>query len=100
MSDTQPLVRKDIVPLIHSIREQCDPLGLRDVAVTTNALVLQRRLASLVQAGLTAVNVSLDTLCAEKFERMTRRKGLQRVVDAIKASALAGLPQNSLSGTN
>lgn len=51
--------------------------------MTSNGLVLARQLPQLVSAGLTHLNVSLDTLHAAKFEFLTRRKGWQRVWDCL-----------------
>ncbi|KAH9633775.1 hypothetical protein HF086_005409, partial [Spodoptera exigua] len=47
--------------------------GVRAVAMTTNGLVLTRRLPALQRAGLSALNVSLDSLRADRYERMARR---------------------------
>ncbi len=88
----QPLVRRDLESLCSSIRASCDPHGLREVAITTNGLLLARRLPGLLQAGLTGVNISLDTLNEAKFRRMTRRAGFERVVSAIHAAVQADLP--------
>jgi cyclic pyranopterin phosphate synthase len=74
------------------MREAGDPHGLRALAITTNGLLLQRRLPGLIQAGLTGVNISLDTLDAAKFQRMTRRAGCERVQGAIRAAVDSNLP--------
>lgn len=66
--------------------------ALEEVALTTNGLLLTRRLPGLQAAGVTGVNVSLDTLREDVFRRMTRRAGVQRVRDAISAAVAAGLP--------
>ena len=56
--------------------ERLSPLpGLTSIAMTTNGIVLARRALALKAAGLTSVNISLDTLIPEKFEFITRRKG-------------------------
>ena len=74
-----------------SIRQACDPGGLRELAITTNGLQLARRLPGLLDAGLTGVNISLDTLQEEKFRRMTRRAGSDRVLAAVHAAVAAPL---------
>lgn len=56
---------------------------LKIVAMTTNGLTLVRQLPGLQKAGLDALNISLDTLNEEKFEKITRRKGWSRVMAAI-----------------
>ena len=66
---TQPLVRKDVVPLVRSLKQ----LGIRELAVTTNGVAPWSKYHDLVQAGMTHFNVSLDTLKVEKFATITRR---------------------------
>ncbi|XP_065655967.1 molybdenum cofactor biosynthesis protein 1 isoform X6 [Hydra vulgaris] len=77
----EPLVRKDIVQI-------CDQLsslkGLKTLAITTNGLVAEQKLLYLKQAGLTNVNISLDTMIEKKFEFISRRKGLMKVFNAIE----------------
>ena len=63
----------------------------RTVGITTNGLTLGRKLPRLREAGLDAVNISLDTLVAPKFEFITRRKGHDRVLKAIDQSVDAGM---------
>lgn len=87
----EPTVRKDIVPLMHQIgalRSQ----GLRELCLTTNGISLHRKLDSMVEAGLTGVNLSLDTLDPWQFQIMTRRKGF----DAVKRSIDRILEMNKL----
>lgn len=78
----EPTIRKDIVPLMHSIgalRRQ----GLRELCLTTNGIALHRKLDSMADAGLTGVNLSLDTLDPFQFQIMTRRKGFEAVRKSI-----------------
>ncbi|GJC86745.1 molybdenum cofactor biosynthesis protein 1 [Colletotrichum liriopes] len=77
----EPTVRRDIVPLMHQIGA-LRPHGLRELCLTTNGLSLHRKLDSMVEAGLTGVNLSLDTLDPHMFQVMTRRNGF----DAVKKS--------------
>lgn len=51
----------------------CNVPGIRSVAMTTNGLVLTRRLPAYQRAGLSAINVSLDTLKPDRYEQMARR---------------------------
>lgn len=81
----EPTVRKDIVPMMHQIGE-LRRHGLKELCLTTNAISLHRKLDSMVEAGLTGVNLSLDTLDPFQFQIMTRRKGfdaVQRSIDKI-----------------
>ena len=59
------------------------PLGLDTISMTTNAIVLKRKLPKLHAAGLDLLNISLDTLVPAKFEFITRRKGWERVMESI-----------------
>jgi cyclic pyranopterin phosphate synthase len=78
----EPTVRKDIVPLMRSIGE-LRPNGLRELCLTTNGISLHRKLDDMVEAGLTGVNLSLDTLDPFQFQIMTRRKGFDAVMKSI-----------------
>jgi cyclic pyranopterin phosphate synthase len=79
----EPTVRRDILSLMHqigSLRSQ----GLRELCLTTNGLSLHRKLDSMVEAGLTGINLSLDTLDPFQFQIMTRRKGFEAVMKSIE----------------
>lgn len=76
----EPSIRKDI----DEICSQLSNLkGLNTLAMTTNGLALARKLPKLKDCGLNLLNISLDTLVPAKFELMTRRKGHERVMEAI-----------------
>ncbi|KAG1656861.1 hypothetical protein FOA52_006548 [Chlamydomonas sp. UWO 241] len=64
--------------------------GLHTIGMTSNGIVLARKLKDLRASGLNALNLSLDTLKPERFAEMTRRAGLQRVLDSIDAAVDAG----------
>lgn len=83
----QPTVRKDILDLCARIGSIP---GLRTFGITTNGLVLKRMLPALASAKVTHLNISLDTLIPEKFERITRRAGFSRVMEAILAAVDQG----------
>jgi cyclic pyranopterin phosphate synthase len=78
----EPTVRRDILPLMHSLGTLRSK-GLRELCLTTNGISLHRKLDSMVEAGLTGVNLSLDTLDPFQFQIMTRRKGLDAVMKSI-----------------
>ena len=79
----EPTVRRDILPLMHQIGS-LRSLGLRELCLTTNGLSLHRKLDSMVEAGLTGINLSLDTLDPFQFQIMTRRKGFEAVMKSIE----------------
>lgn len=82
----EPLLRKDLVDIVGGLGQLCSHVGM-----TTNGVTLSRQLDSLVAAGLTHINISLDTLKEDKFLDMTRRPGLHKVYHAIEHAA-ATLP--------
>jgi cyclic pyranopterin phosphate synthase len=79
----EPTVRRDILPLMQQIGALRSN-GLRELCLTTNGLNLARKLDGLVAAGLTGVNLSLDTLDPWQFQIMTRRKGFDAVMKSIE----------------
>ncbi|KAM3521029.1 hypothetical protein NHJ13051_006491 [Beauveria bassiana] len=88
----EPTVRRDIVPLMHQIGA-LRSRGLRELCLTTNGISLHRKLDSMVEAGLTGINLSLDTLDPWQFQIMTRRKGfdaVQRSIDRLLEMNRAG----------
>ena len=78
----EPTVRPDIVPLMQQIGA-LRAHGLRELCLTTNGLSLHRKLEPMVEAGLTGVNLSLDTLDPWQFQLMTRRQGFSAVKKSI-----------------
>lgn len=84
----EPTVRPRIVELVR--RVGAIP-GITDLALTTNGLLLEMLARPLAAAGLTRVNVSLDTLDAAKFRRITRGGDVGRVLAGIRAAEAAGL---------
>lgn len=84
----EPLVRADLVDIIGGIHDNHPDLP---VSLTTNAVGLERKAAALKEAGLTRINVSLDTLCPETFAKMARRNQLSKVLTGVDGAAEAGL---------
>lgn len=84
----EPLVRKGIVDFVRSLTSL---LQKPEVTLTTNGLFLAEMVDDLKAAGLSRVNVSLDTLKSERFEAITRRSGLEKVLQGIAAVEKAGL---------
>ncbi|MEX2421555.1 MAG: GTP 3',8-cyclase MoaA [Actinomycetota bacterium] len=84
----EPTVRADLPKLIRMFREVAPEI---DLSMTTNGVLLDRLAAPLAQAGMDRVTVSLDSLLRHRFEEMTRRDGLDRVLAGIRAAEAAGL---------
>lgn len=79
----EPTVRRDIVALMQQIGALRSH-GLTELCLTTNGLSLHRKLEAMVEAGLTGVNLSLDTLDPWQFQIMTRRDGFAAVQRSIE----------------
>ena len=84
----EPLVRPGLVQLIRRIA--LIP-GIEDISLTTNAILLEKMATPLAEAGLRRVNISLDTLDADKFRQVTRAGDISRVWRGILAAEIAGL---------
>jgi GTP 3',8-cyclase len=80
----EPTVRKDLPQLVRMLA----PLqaeGLRSLSLTTNGILLDKLAGPLADAGLTRINVSLDTLDPDKFHQITRRNALHQVMRGLEA---------------
>jgi len=84
----EPTVRADLPGLIRMLRGVAPEI---DLSMTTNGVLLDRLAAPLAEAGLDRVTVSLDSLLRHRFEEMTRRDALDRVLAGIRAAESAGL---------
>ena len=84
----EPLVRKDLADIIRGVRTLHPEVS---ISITTNGIGLDKRIDELVEAGLTRVNVSLDTVDRETFTALTRRDRLPQVMAGLKAAKDAGL---------
>jgi cyclic pyranopterin phosphate synthase len=83
----EPLVRRDLPVLIR--RLACIP-GIRDLALTTNGVLLPELAEPLYEAGLRRINVHLDTLDHGRFRAITRRDDLDKVLEGIAAARRLG----------
>jgi len=86
----EPLVRRDIMALVDTIGAHLGT-GLDELTLTTNGSQLRRFADHMVRAGVRRINVSLDTLDAQRFAEITRRGRMADVLDGIEAAAAAGL---------
>lgn len=83
----EPLVRKGVVDLIRAIK---DTPGIENIAMTTNGVLLPRMAEELKAAGLSRVNISLDTLDPDQFAMITRRGTLEDTLAGIEAALAVG----------
>jgi GTP 3',8-cyclase len=83
----EPLVRRDLPKLVAMLA--AIP-GITDLGLTTNGILLRGQARALRTAGLSRLNVSLDTLDRERFREITRRDGLAQVLDGLAAAREAG----------
>ena len=83
----EPLVRKDITYLIRSI---ADIEGIEEVALTTNGILLPIYVESIKKAGIKSINISLDTLRADRFRRMTGSGSFGDIIEGIKETKRCG----------
>jgi len=84
----EPLVRRDLAQLVARLAAI---EGIDDLSLSTNGLLLAEQAHTLASAGLSRVNVSLDTLRPERFQTIARRPGLERVLAGIEAAIEANL---------
>jgi GTP 3',8-cyclase len=83
----EPLVRHEI----HKLVARLVPIpGIGDLGLTTNGVLLAEQARDLWDAGLRRLNVSLDALSADKFKRITRRDGYEKVIAGIRAAQEIG----------
>lgn len=85
----EPLVRRNMVELVRLLKEKAK---MEQVTLTTNGVLLPAMAHSLKKAGITAINISLDTLDEEQFTAITRRNRLKDVLDGMKACIQEGIP--------
>ncbi|MBC8160454.1 MAG: GTP 3',8-cyclase MoaA [Roseiflexaceae bacterium] len=83
----EPSLRPDLVELVRAIKQA----GIAHIAMTTNALSLQRQAQALKDAGLDRVNISIDSLDPQKFRQLTRGGSLEKVWAGIHQAEAVGL---------
>ncbi len=84
----EPLVRRHIEQLIAQLAAL---EGLEDLSLTTNGALLSRKATALKEAGLSRINVSLDTLRPQRFRKLTQRGDLKEVLAGIQEARQVGL---------
>lgn len=84
----EPTVHPNLIEIVSNLAKIP---GIQEIAMTTNALKLEKLAMPLAQAGLKRVNISIDTLDAERFHKITRRGKIEQVWRGIWAAERAGL---------
>ncbi len=87
----EPLVRKDAIKLLSKFAERLDDGGLKELTLTSNGTQLAKNAQALADIGIKRINISLDSLDPNTYERLTRRDALAQVLEGIEAAAAAGL---------
>lgn len=79
----EPLMRRDVTALISRLKAVP---GIDNLTLTTNGVLLKEQLPYLVEAGVDAVNISIDSLDEQSYEQISRRKELKRTLEGIEAA--------------
>lgn len=90
----EPLVRRDVVPLMHEIASLP---GLRELVITTNGSQLADQATAIRAAGVKRINISLDSLRPDRFRHITRKGDLDGVLRGIDAALKAGFERIKLN---
>lgn len=90
----EPLIRRDIVKLVSSIAALP---GLDEVTMTSNGVLLPSMAQSLKDAGLSRLNISIDSLKADRFKELTRVGNLHEVIEGIRAAGAVGFKRVKLN---
>ena len=93
----EPLVRKDVMSLFGDLGRLRAEGSLHDLTITTNGTQLRRYAQQLRDQGVTRINVSLDTLQADRFKHMTRVGDIHKTLDGLKAIREVGFDRIKLN---
>ncbi len=91
MTGGEPLVRRNIMSLFRNLSRHLESGALDELTLTTNGSQLHRFAQDLADLGMRRINVSLDTLNADKFAAITRWGKLEKVMAGLEAAKAAGL---------
>lgn len=90
----EPLTRRNIISVFEALGKLDD---LKDLTVTTNGTLLEKYAQPLKEAGLTRINISLDTLRPDRFKKITRNGKLERTLAGIEAALKVGFEKIKLN---
>ncbi|WP_207532010.1 GTP 3',8-cyclase MoaA [Desertivirga arenae] len=83
----EPLLYKDLIKIIRSVKQ----LGIDDLKITTNGLLLENIAGDLAKAGIKSMNVSLDAIDEDIFFKVSRRSGIHRILKGIDKAIESGI---------
>lgn len=83
----EPLLYKDLVQIVDSVKK----LGIHNLKLTTNGLLLENMAESLAEAGISSINVSLDAIDEDIFYKVSRRSGIHRILNGIDKAIACGI---------
>ena len=87
----EPLVRSDIIKLIEKLNYKKNITNLKEITLTTNGTLLKKYAGELKNNGVDRINVSLDTINAEKYNKITRFGNIEKVFDGINEALDKGI---------
>ena len=87
----EPLVRNDIIKLIEKLNTKKEKTNLKEITLTTNGTLLKKYAKLLKLNGINRINVSLDTINPEKYNKITRFGNIEKVFDGINESLDEGI---------
>eukprot|EP00340_Litonotus_pictus_P002012 CAMPEP_0170525518 /NCGR_PEP_ID=MMETSP0209-20121228/10974_1 /TAXON_ID=665100 ORGANISM="Litonotus pictus, Strain P1" /NCGR_SAMPLE_ID=MMETSP0209 /ASSEMBLY_ACC=CAM_ASM_000301 /LENGTH=298 /DNA_ID=CAMNT_0010814801 /DNA_START=355 /DNA_END=1251 /DNA_ORIENTATION=+ len=90
----EPTVSKDCESVIREIGSYP---AVKDICITTNGVVLKNKLAKYKEAGLTHINISLDTMVEAKFQFISRRQGVKNILENVDRALGMGFQQVKLN---
>ena len=94
VSGGEPLTRRNIITVFESLGELN---GLNDLTLTTNGSLLKKQAKALKQAGVSRINISLDTLQADRFKKITRTGKLHNTLEGIEEALTLGFKKLKLN---
>ena len=83
----EPLLYKDLIKIVRSVKQ----LGIDNLKITTNGVLLESIASELADAGITSMNVSLDAIDEDVFYKISRRSGIDRILNGIDKAISSGI---------